>query len=91
LPAPDPDPDPSLVGLAGRVREFTGHIEDMSDDERVSLLGQFAGAVGRLRARLRELYEDADEAGYMDALPPLHQLALALGEPGDWDEGVPGG
>ena len=42
-----------------------------------------------LRARVRELYEEADADGYMDALPPLHQVMLALGAPEDWAE--PGG
>ena len=40
-----------------------------------------------LRARVREIYEEADADGYMDALPPLHQVMLALGAPEDWMEG----
>lgn len=83
---PDPDPQLSLVGLADLVKQFAGRIEDMDGDQRVLVLGQFAGAVSRLRARLRELYEQEDEAGYAEALPPLHQMALALGEPEDWHE-----
>jgi hypothetical protein len=47
----------SLPGLAARVRQFLGHIEDMSDDERVFLLGAFEGAVARQQHDL-----DSDEA-----------------------------
>lgn len=52
------DHDLTLTGLAERVSKFLGHIEDMSDEERVLVLGQFAGAVSRLRARVRELHAD---------------------------------
>jgi len=36
--------------LIGRMRKFLGHIEDMSDDERVFMLGAMAGTLeGMLR------------------------------------------
>lgn len=81
------DRDLTLLGLAERVTQFAGHIEDMSDDERVLVLGQFAGAVSRMQARVRELYAKADDDGYMDALPPLNQVMLALGSGEDWHDG----
>lgn len=80
--------DMTLLGLAERVRQYFGHIEDMGDDDRVLLLGQFAGAVSRVQARVRELWAGNDEAGYMEALPPLHQVMLALGADEDWAEEV---
>jgi hypothetical protein len=83
------DHDLTLLGLAERVSHFLGHIEDMSDDERVLVLGQFAGAVSRLQARVRELYAKADDGSYMDALPPLNQVMLALGAGEDWHEAAP--
>lgn len=43
-------------------------------------------AAGRLRGRVRELYEKADADGYMEALPPLHQVMLALGADENWAE-----
>jgi len=81
------DRELTLLGLAHRVKQFTGHIEDMGDDERVWMLGLFAGAAGGVEARVRELYGQADDDGYMEALPPLHQVMLALGAPEDWAEG----
>jgi hypothetical protein len=80
------DHDLTLLGLAERVSQFLGHIEDMSDEERVLVLGLFAGAVSRLQARVRELYAKADDSSYMDALPPLNQVMLALGADEDWAE-----
>jgi hypothetical protein len=77
---------PTLLDLAERVKRYLGHIEDMSDDERVQLLGAFAGAVDRLEARVRELYADADDMSYMDALPPLNQVMLALGVTEGWHD-----
>ena len=77
----------TLLILAERVKQFTGHIEDMSDDERVFLLGAFAGAADRLRERVRELRAENRADGYMEALPPLHQVMRALGCPEDWAEG----
>jgi hypothetical protein len=82
------DHDLTLLGLAERVQQFTGHIEDMSGDERVLVLGQFAGAVSRLRARVRELWTESDRDGYTEALPPLHRVMLALGADEDWAEGT---
>ena len=82
------DRDLTLLGLAERVKRYTGHIEDMSDDERVYVLGLFAGAVSRLEDRVRELYAEADDDGYMEALPELHQVMLALGAGEDWNEDV---
>lgn len=81
------DHDLTLIGLAERVTQVFGHIEDMSGDERVLLLGQFAGAVSRLRVRVRELYAEDDRNGYMEALPSLNQVMLALGADEDWAEG----
>jgi hypothetical protein len=80
------DHDLTLLGLAGRVQHFLGHIEDMSDDERVLVLGQFAGAVSRLRARVRELYAEDKRDGYTAAAEALHQVMLALGADEDWAE-----
>jgi len=80
------DRDLTLLGLAERVKQFTGHIEDMSGDERVYLLGLFAGAAGRLEARVRKLWAENDDDGYMEALPPLHQVMLALGADENWAE-----
>ena len=86
-----PDRDLSLLGLADLVKGYLGHIEDMSDDKRVLVLGQFAGAVSRLEARVRELYAKADNDGYREALPDLHQVMIALGAAEDWNEGNPDG
>jgi hypothetical protein len=80
------DRDVTLLGLAERAKRFLGHIEDMSDGERVFLLGAFAGAADRLRERVRELWAENDDDGYMEALPPLHQVMLALGADEDWAE-----
>jgi hypothetical protein len=78
--------DLSLLGLSARVKQFAGHIEDMGDDERVFLLGLFAGTADQLRDQVRKIYAKAGADGYMDALPPLHQVMLALGAPEDWAE-----
>lgn len=82
--------DLSLLALSARVQQFTGHIEDMDDDERVWLLGLFAGGVLRLRAVVREQWERNSRDGYMEALPPLGALAAALGDDGfeAWAEGL---
>jgi hypothetical protein len=80
-------PDLTLLGLSARMKQFAGHIEDMSDDERVYMLGLFTGAADQLHARVRRIYEAADAGSYMDALPPLHEVMLALGAPEDWAEG----
>lgn len=83
---PPPDRDLSLLGLAEQVRSYVGHIEDMPGGRRVFLLGQFEGATSRAYASVREIYAEYDEAGYMEALPALHQVMLALGAPEDWHE-----
>lgn len=85
------DRDLTLLGLADRVKRYLGHIEDMPDDERVFVLGLFAGAVGRVEARVRELYAEDDRDGYMEALPSLNQVMLALGAPEGWNEEDDGG
>jgi len=81
VPVPDPDADLSLAGLAQMVQSYAGHIEDMSDDDRLLVLGQFTGAVSRFRVRLRELYREAGASGK----ERLRQVAYALGEPEDWE------
>lgn len=82
--------DLSLLALSARVQQFTGHIEDIGDDERVWLLGLFAGGVLRLCAVVREQWERNSRDGYMEALPPLGVLARALGDDGfeAWAEGL---
>lgn len=82
------DRDLSLLGLAGQVKRYLGHVEDMSDEERLLVLGQFAGAVSRFEARVRQLYAEADDMSYMEALPPLNQVMLALGAGEGWKEEV---
>jgi hypothetical protein len=78
------DYDLTLLGLAERVKQFTGHIEDLGDDERVYLLGLFAGAVGRLEERVRELWVKNDDDKHAEARPALHQVMLALGADENW-------
>lgn len=73
--------DLTLLGLAKRALSYTGHIEDMGDDERVFLLGAFAGAVLRLEQQVRELW-DENESDRTDKV--LHQVMLALGASADW-------
>lgn len=87
-----PDDDLSLLALSARVQKFAGHIEDMGDDERVWLLGLFAGAALRLRDVVRGQWERNERDGYMEALPPLGKVAEALGDDGfeAWAEGVMG-
>ena len=87
--ADTPD-DLTLLALSARVQQFTGHIEDMGDDERVWLLGLFAGGVLRLRDVVRAEWERNSRDGYMEALPPLGALAKALGDDGfeAWAEGL---
>ena len=77
---------PTILGLSACVKQFAGHIEDLGDDERVFLLGMFAGTADHLHDRVRKIYEEAAADGYMDALPPLHQVMLALGDAEDWAE-----
>jgi hypothetical protein len=79
------DHDLTLTGLAERVSKYLGHIEDMSSDERVLVLGQFAGAVSRLRAEVRDLYTD-NATTNTRALPALNQVMLALGADEGWAE-----
>ncbi len=81
----DTDRDLTLLGLAERVKRFTGHIEDMSDDERVYLLGAFAGTAGRLREHVEGLYADSATTNTR-ALPALRQVMLALGADENWAE-----
>jgi hypothetical protein len=79
------DHDLTLLGLAERMRKFLGHIEDMGSDERVLVLGQFAGAVSRLRSEVRDLYTD-NATTNTRALPALYRVMLALGADEDWAE-----
>jgi hypothetical protein len=80
------DHDLTLLGLAERVNQFEGRIEDMSDDERVYLLGLFAGAVDRLRERVRELWTESRDEGSYEAMPGLYQVMLAMGASENWAE-----
>ena len=75
-------PEMSLLGLAERVLQFLGHIEDMGDDERVFLLGAFEGAAARLRDDLRRWWLEADRDGYAEALPALGRVMDAIGDTG---------
>lgn len=79
-------PGPSLLELAAVARGYLGHVEDMSDEDRLLLLGQFTGAVMALEARVREVYAEAGEDGYLEALPPLAEVMRYLGAPEDWKE-----
>lgn len=54
-----------------RVREFSGRIEEMPDDERIYLLGYLAEAVARL------LGEDAEDL----AAASSARASIAAGEP----------
>jgi len=81
--------DPSLLALSDLVVRFTGHAEDISPDSRLQLLGQFAGAVLRLRDEVSGLYADCVTVNTW-ALPALHQVMLALGAPDNWTPGAPG-
>lgn len=74
-------PGTSLLELTAIVGTYLGHVEDMSDDDRLLLLGQFAGAVLALEARVREVYAKADADGYLEALPPLAEVMRYLGAP----------
>jgi hypothetical protein len=76
--------DATLLGLASHALSFTGHVEDMSDDKRVFLLGAFSGAtmalageVGKLRAAASAL----GDAGATAALDDVLEL-LGAGENG---------
>jgi hypothetical protein len=77
----------TLADLQGFVHSFTGHIEDMTDADKLFTLGKFAGAVSRLRAVLRELYEQPDPevargpSGYRAA---LRDVARVVGESEGW-------
>jgi hypothetical protein len=80
--------DLTLLGLAHRALKFAGHIENMSEEERVLLLGMFAGAVVRLQENVRALYKESDKEDNTEALFVLHQVMLALGAGENWkDEG----
>jgi len=74
--------DLSLLGLAERVRQFLGHIEDMSNEERVFLLGAFEGTAMRLRDDLRRWWLEQDRDGYAEALPALGRVMDAIGDTG---------
>jgi hypothetical protein len=78
-PAPRP-PDRSLLGAAARVRQFTGHIEDLGDDERVFLLGALAGGAEKLRGAVREQYASAHVSWQREALPFLAGIAATMGD-----------
>jgi hypothetical protein len=80
----------SLTGLVALLQPYIGHIEDLDDEKRIWLLGVFIGGVSRLRARVRELYRQADEDDQVEAMAQLRQVALALGEPEDWERGEAG-
>ena len=78
--SPPDGTDLTLLGLSARVQQFDGHIEDMDEDERVWLLGLFAGAALRLRAVVRAEWERNSRDSYMEALPPLGAVAKAIGD-----------
>lgn len=78
--------DATLLALARRSLSFTGRIENMSEGERVFLLGAFTGAVLRLKDEVRRLYAAYDADDNAEALAALHQVMLLLGASEDWRE-----
>jgi hypothetical protein len=67
--------DITLLGLTTRSLSFAGHIEDMSGDERVFLLGAFAGGLLRLDELVLKLHEQGSD----ETKAALQQVLFAMG------------
>jgi hypothetical protein len=77
-----PGYDATLLSLARHALSFTGHIEDMSEDQRVFLLGAFAGAVLRFQEQVVALHASAGGLGDAEAARALQEVLNLLGEAG---------
>jgi hypothetical protein len=82
---PDAEYDLSLPGLTRRVGEFLGRIQDMGSDERVLLLGAFAGVVSRMQAEAGTV--TVADRDYLDPVLGCDEMrALERSDPEAWGQ-----